>query len=93
MIKLTFSIFISSNKSIFLLISLFKFFFVYIKISKDSSTRYYPDNKERLQEKLVKDIKVFLKKKKKESNNMVMNDTKTYQKMKNKSLLSIEKIL
>ena len=41
--------------------------------------------------KLVKDIKVFLKKKKKKSNNMFLNDTKIYQKMKNKSVFSIEK--
>ena len=34
--------------------------------SKNSSAKYYQDNKERLQKKrLVKDIKVFLKKKKK----------------------------
>ena len=43
--------------------------------------------------KLVKDIKVFLKKKKKRSSNMVVNDTKMYRKMKKKGLLSIEKIL
>ena len=41
--------------------------------------------------KFVKDIKLFLKKKKKKSNNMVVNDTKIYQKMNNESLLSIEK--
>ena len=29
---------------------------------KDSSAKYYQDNKERLQKKLVKDIEVFLKK-------------------------------
>ena len=44
-------------------------------MSKDSSAKYYQDNKARLQEKLVKDIKVFIKKKKKKSNNMVMIDT------------------
>ena len=43
--------------------------------------------------KLVKDIKVFLKKKKKRSGNMVVNNTKMYRKMKKKGLLSIEKIL
>ena len=32
---------------------------------KDSSAKYYQDNKEKLPKKLVKDIKVFLKKKKK----------------------------
>ena len=35
-------------------------------MSKDSSAKYYQNNKERLQ-KLVKDTKVFLKKKKKKS--------------------------
>ena len=44
-------------------------------MSKDSSAKYYQDNKARLQEKLVKDIKVFIKEKKKKSNNMVMIDT------------------
>ena len=42
-------------------------------------------------EKFVKDIKVFLKKKKKKSDNILVNNTKTYQKMKNKSWLRIEK--
>ena len=41
------------------------YFFTYIKISKDLSARYYQNNKKRLQNKLVKDNKVFLKKKKK----------------------------
>ena len=41
-------------------------------MSKDLSAKYYQDNKERLQKKLVKDTKVFLKKKKK---NMVVKDT------------------
>ena len=41
--------------------------------------------------KLVEDMKVFLNKKKEKSNNMVVNNTKIYQKMKTKSLLSIEK--
>ena len=43
----------------------YKIFFTYIKTSKHSSGKYYKDNKERLQKKLVKDIKVFLNKKKK----------------------------
>ena len=33
-------------------------------MSKDSSAKYYQHNKERLQKKLVKDIQVFLKRKK-----------------------------
>ena len=60
-------------------------------MSKNSSAKYYEKNKERLQKKLVKDIKIFLKKKKKKSGNMVVNVTKISQKMKNKSLLSKEK--
>ena len=32
---------------------------------KDSSAKYYQNNKEKLRKKLVKDIKVFFKKKKK----------------------------
>ena len=58
-------------------------------MSKDSLVKYYQNNKKKLQKNLVKDIKVFLKKKKK--TNMVVNDTKIYKNMKNKSWLSIEK--
>ena len=60
-------------------------------MSKNLSAKYYQENKERLQKKLVKDIKIFLKKKKKKRNNMAINVTKISQKLKNKSLLSIEK--
>ena len=45
---------------------------------KDSSAKYYQNNKERLQKKFVKDIKVFLKKKKKKTT--IWNE-----KMKNKA--------
>ena len=34
-------------------------------MSKNLSAKYYQENKERLQKKLVKDIKIFRKKKKK----------------------------
>ena len=51
--------------------------------------KYNQNNKEKLQKKLVKDMKVFLKQKK-NNDNMFVN-TKTYQKLKNKSLLSKEK--
>ena len=71
----------SSNKSI-----LFIIFFVYVKISIKLSAKYYQENKERLQKKLVKDIKTFLKKKRGKSNIMVVNVSEIYQKMKNKSL-------
>ena len=43
---------------------------------------------EGFKEKLKKDCKVFLKKEKKQNDNMVANNTKIYQKMKNKSWLN-----
>ena len=56
------------------------------------SAKYYQENKERPQkEKVEKDIKIFLNKKKKTSDNVVVNVTKTPQKMNNKTLLSMEK--
>ena len=60
-------------------------------MSKTLSAKYYQENKEIIQKNLVKDIKIFLRKKKKKSNNMIVNVTKISQKIKNKSLLSIEK--
>ena len=36
-------------------------------MSKDSSSKFYQGNKESLRKKLVKDIKVFVKKKKNEA--------------------------
>ena len=59
---------------------------------KNLSTKCHRENMEILQKKLVKDIKIFLKKKKKKSNNMVMKIGKISEKMKNNILLSIEKI-
>ena len=50
----------------------------------------------RLQRKLMKNIKFFLKKRKKKSNNMAIwavDFTKISQKTKNKSLLNIRKII
>ena len=41
--------------------------------------------------KIKENYKIFLKRKKKKSNNMVVNVKKISQKMKNKSLLSIQK--
>ena len=40
-------------------------------MSKDSSAKYYQKNKERLQKKLLKGIKIFLKKRKTKINKMV----------------------
>ena len=55
------------------------------------SGKYYRQNKERLEKKkIVKDIKIFRKKKKKQRDHMAVDVAKISQKMKNKSLLSIE---
>ena len=51
---------------------------------------YYQENED-CKKKLVKDIKIFLNKKNKKSESMIVNVTKISQKLKNKSLLSIEK--
>lgn len=48
-------------------------------MSKNSSGKYYQDNKERVQKKLENDIKVFLK-----NIYMLVNNKKIYEKMKNK---------
>ena len=56
---------------------------------KNLSAKYYQENKERLQKKLVKDTKIFLRKKKKNSDNMVVNVKSISQKVKMKSLMSI----
>ena len=58
---------------------------------KDSSAKYYQKNC--YKKNLVKDIKIFLKKKKRKRNNMVVSNTKICQKIINKSLLSIEKYI
>ena len=60
-------------------------------MSKDPSAKYYQNNKERIQKKHLKDIKVFRNKKKKKRDNMIVNDKNICQKMKSKSLLNIEK--
>ena len=51
-------------------------------MSKNVSAKYCQEYKERQQKKLVKDIKIFLKRKKKKSDNMVVNVTRISQKMK-----------
>ena len=61
-------------------------------MSKTLSTKYYLEDKERLQKKTREGYENFSKEEKEEkSNNMLVNVTKIYQKMKNKSFLSIEK--
>ena len=51
---------------------------------------FFQEGKERLQKKPLRDIKIFLKKKKKKIDNMFANATKIFQKMKKINWLSIE---
>ena len=60
------------------------------KMSEILSAKYYQENKERLQKKLLKYIKIFLNKKNK-NDNMVVNITKFSQNMKKMNWFSIEK--
>ena len=62
-------------------------------MSKTLSAKSYQENKERLQKKARERYKNLFKEEQEKSSNMVVNVTKISQKMKNKSLLSIEKIL
>ena len=58
---------------------------------KDSSAKYYQNNKERLQKKARERYQSLSKEgKENKHNNKMVNDTKIYQKMKNKRSLSIE---
>ena len=51
-------------------------------MSKNLSAKYYQENKERLQKRnLVKDIKIFLEKKKEKNDNLIVNYTKISQKI------------
>ena len=59
-------------------------------MSKDSSAKYYQDNKKDYKENLVEDAKIILKRKKNKSNNTVVSDIKILQKMLNESWLSVE---
>ena len=61
-----------------------------MKISKKSSPKYYRRNKERVQKNAPEKYQNFSKEEKKKINNMVVNVTKIFQKMKSKTLLSIE---
>ena len=60
-------------------------------MSKDSSVKYFQNNKERLQKKAREKYQILSKEEKDKSDNMVLIDIKISQNMKNKSLLSIEK--
>ena len=57
-------------------------------MSKNLSAKYYQENKERLQKRLIKDIKIFLRKKKNsedEKQNLV-EYRKKYYRMRKKAL-------
>ena len=80
---------------------------MFTNISQNLSVKHYQENKERLQKKLVKDIKIFLRKKKKkkqqydcerhknlskdEKNNMVGHRKKCYRKRFIRKYLNLEK--
>ena len=58
---------------------------------KNLSARYYQENIETLQKKACVTYQNLSKEEREKSSNMSVNVTKKSQKMKNKSLLSIEK--
>ena len=60
-------------------------------MSKNLSAKYYQENKERLQKEAGERYQNLSKEEKEKNDNRVKNVTKIPQKMKNKSLLSIEK--
>ena len=60
-------------------------------MSKSSSAKYYQENRKRVQKKAPERYQYLSKEEKEKSDNMVMNVTKIFQKMKSKTLLSIEK--
>ena len=69
----------------------YEIFFTYMKMSKNSSAKYYKGNKERLQKNAPEIYQSLSKEEKRYFDNMVVSDTKNSQKIKNKSWLSIEK--
>ena len=56
-----------------------------MKISKDSSARYYKKIKEKIKKESNENIKIFPKKKKKKNNNMGVNNPKISLNMKSKN--------
>ena len=65
-------------------INFFTNFFSSIKISKNSSAKYYQKTKIRLRKMIVKGIKIFLRKRITKIDDMVVNNIKISQKMKSK---------
>ena len=60
-------------------------------MNKDISVKCYQENKEILRKSSVKDIKIFLKKKKKKINNMVVNVSKNLSKDEKQKLVKYRK--
>ena len=60
-------------------------------MNKDISVKCYQENKEILHKSSVKDIKIFLKKKKKKINNMVVNVSKNLSKDEKQKLVKYRK--
>ena len=86
MAKLDFKsdIFKTSHKSIFYNFFLYFFFHIFVYIYKNVlSAKYYQENKEKLQKKLMK-YQNLSNKEKEKNDNMVVNITKIFQKMKKK---------
>ena len=54
-------------------------------MSKHLSAKHYQENKEILQKKLTKDIKIFLKKKTEKAENILVIVTKSSQKLQTKA--------
>ena len=66
-------------------------FFIYIKMSKDSSARYYPKNKEKIQKKSDEKYWSLSEKEKNKKWEYDGEQYKNLSKNKNKGYLSIEK--
>ena len=60
-------------------------------MSMDSSAKYCQHNNERLQKQARERYQNLSKEEREKGGNLVENDSKIYQKMKNKSLLGTEK--
>ena len=60
-------------------------------MSKNLSSKYYQENKERLQKKACERYQNISEEEKEKRNNMVVNITKIYQKVKKTNWSSIEK--
>ena len=61
------------------------FSFIYKNVKSIFSTRYYQKMKKSFKKVSLKDIKIFLKKRKSKSEDMVANNLRISQKMENKS--------